>query len=164
MCGGRRLPTQPRPYMSRRKRNGKTMENYSIPNRRRRFKFSQPLAILITTTGTTLMALLAAFCWTSYYSHRRCADRQALLANAELKYWLKYHRPLAGDEQALQALVTNRILSEPAHCPQGGKYSARDNGDGSVTIRCSLPEHQIWFSLSEKGLRSRFQPAASRQE
>lgn len=140
------------------------METHSPLHRARHFRFSRPLTVLIVTATATIAAIFVALCCIGYSQHRYCQEQQERLLYAEIRYQARFHSTLTGNEKTLQGLVSSGILSEPLTCPQGGKYSVVDNGDGTITIQCSLPQHQMWHGFSREGLRSRIHPGSSRQE
>ena len=70
-----------------------------------------------------------------------CDGVRYYLAGAEQTYQRKYGHFVVGNENALKELIITRTMRTLPLCRAGGHYEAVANMDGSITIHCSLPEH-----------------------
>ena len=82
-----------------------------------------------------------------------CKGARTTIAILEQNYQRKYHHYIVGDEEALQELVRSKMTRGLMTCRAGGHYSAVANADGSITIHCSLPQHDNGSGVTRQQLR-----------
>lgn len=79
-----------------------------------------------------------------------CEGARNYLAGAEQNYYRRYHRFVVGDEDALQELARVHMIRAVPECRAGGHYTASVNPDGSITVRCSLADHDQEHGVTRK--------------
>ena len=95
--------------------------------------------LLVVTLGAIMRISLAG----SVHDMQRmsCDGARYYLAGAEQTYQRKHGHFVVGGEDALQELINAHAMRALPQCKAGGHYEAVANDDGSITIHCSLPEH-----------------------
>ena len=84
-----------------------------------------------------------------------CAGARNSIAMLEQNYERIHHHYVVGDEEALQELVRSHTARALSTCRARGHYSAVANPDGSITIHCSLYEHDKGKGVTRPRLHPR---------
>ncbi len=70
---------------------------------------------------------------------KACRANMQTIANAEVAYKVKnVAHTFTTDLSSSGALVTDGNLTAIPTCPNGGQYSVVINGDGTITVHCSI--------------------------
>jgi len=114
----------------------------SIPSYSTRLRIG---LLLIVTLGTYVVIQYRDYC-----AHQSCWGHRMNIGSALQDYYHIHGSPTPGAIVNWQDKIPFVVA-----CPRGGKYSITENSNGTISVRCSYPQHDNVVTRAQR------QPTAS---